>query len=40
MDKEKIIEVALRTIELETSAVIGLKASVDAGFIKAVVLHE
>ena len=36
MDKEKIIEVALRTIELETSAVNGLKASVDAGFIKAV----
>ena len=36
MDKEKIIEVALRTIELETSAVSGLKASVDAGFIKAV----
>ena len=36
MDKEKIIQVALRTIELETSAVSGLKASVDAGFIKAV----
>ena len=36
MDKEKIIEVALRTIELETNAVNGLKASVDAGFIKAV----
>ena len=36
MDKEKIIQVALRTIELETSAVSGLIASVDAGFIKAV----
>ncbi len=36
MDKEKIIEVALRTIELETSAVSGLKAFINTDFIKAV----
>lgn len=38
MNKEKIISVALRTIELETNAVSGLKAFVDADFIKAVSL--
>lgn len=36
MNKDKIIQVALRTIELETNAVSGLKEFVDAGFIKAV----
>ncbi|MGB4844479.1 MAG: KpsF/GutQ family sugar-phosphate isomerase [Ferruginibacter sp.] len=36
MNNDKIIQVALRTIELETSAVSGLKASVNADFIKAV----
>lgn len=38
MNKEKIISIALRTIELETNAVSGLKAFVDADFIKAVSL--
>ena len=36
MDKDKIIQVALRTIELETTAVRGLKEFIDTGFIKAV----
>ena len=38
MNKEKIISIALRTIELETNAVSGLRAFVDADFIKAVSL--
>lgn len=37
MDNDKIITTALRTIELETNAVSGLKASIDASFAKAVV---
>lgn len=37
MTTDKIITTALRTIELETNAVSGLKASIDAGFSKAVV---
>ncbi len=36
MNKEKIISVALRTIELETEAVNGLKAFINADFEKAV----
>lgn len=36
MNKDKIIQVALRTIELETNAVSGLKEFVDADFVKAV----
>ena len=36
MNTEKIIDVALRTIELEARSVSGLKAFVDAGFVKAV----
>lgn len=36
MNNDKIIEVALRTIELETNAVSGLKLFIDAGYIKAV----
>jgi D-arabinose 5-phosphate isomerase GutQ len=36
MSKDKIIQVALRTIELETNAVSGLKDFVDADFVKAV----
>jgi arabinose-5-phosphate isomerase len=36
MNNDKIISVALRTIELETNAVNGLKSFVDAGFTKAV----
>ncbi|MBX2934579.1 MAG: KpsF/GutQ family sugar-phosphate isomerase [Ferruginibacter sp.] len=36
MTTDKIITTALRTIELETNAVSGLKASIDAGFSKAV----
>jgi len=36
MDNNKIISVALRTIELETNAVNGLKLFIDAGFVKAV----
>ncbi|MBK8609459.1 MAG: KpsF/GutQ family sugar-phosphate isomerase [Chitinophagaceae bacterium] len=38
MNKDKIISVALRTIELETKAVNGLKAFIDADFVKAVSL--
>lgn len=37
MNTDTIITTALRTIELETNAVSGLKASIDAGFSKAVV---
>lgn len=37
MDNGKIITTALRTIELETNAVSGLKTSIDASFTKAVV---
>ena len=37
MNTDTIITTALRTIELETNAVRGLKASIDAGFSKAVV---
>lgn len=36
MNNDKIIAVALRTIELETNAVSGLKAYIDADFVKAV----
>lgn len=36
MNNDKIIAVALRTIELETNAVSGLKASMNADFVKAV----
>jgi len=36
MDNNKIISVALRTIELETNAVNGLKLFIDTGFVKAV----
>ena len=36
MDNDKIISVALRTIELETNAVSGLKAFINADFVKAV----
>ncbi len=36
MNNNKIIQVALRTIELETNAVSGLKASMNADFVKAV----
>ncbi len=36
MNTEKIIPVALRTIELETNAVNGLKDFIDAGFVSAV----
>jgi len=36
MDNDKIISVALRTIELETNAVNGLKAFIDADFTRAV----
>ncbi len=36
MNTEKIISVALRTIELETNSVNGLKAFIDADFVKAV----
>jgi arabinose-5-phosphate isomerase len=36
MNKDKIISVALRTIEVETSAISGLKAFIDSGFVKAV----
>ena len=36
MNNEKIIAVALRTIELEAQSVSGLKAFIDAGFVKAV----
>lgn len=36
MNTDKIIPVALRTIELETNAVNGLKAFIDAGFVTAV----
>lgn len=37
MDNGKIITTALRTIELETNAVSGLKASIDDNFVKAVI---
>ncbi|HMI79550.1 MAG TPA: KpsF/GutQ family sugar-phosphate isomerase [Ferruginibacter sp.] len=36
MNNEKIIPVALRTIELEAQSISGLKAFIDAGFVKAV----
>ncbi|MEP7237358.1 MAG: KpsF/GutQ family sugar-phosphate isomerase [Ferruginibacter sp.] len=36
MNKDKIISVALRTIELETNAVSGLKLFIDEDFVKAV----
>jgi arabinose-5-phosphate isomerase len=36
MNTEKIIPVALRTIELETNAISGLKLFIDANFVKAV----
>ncbi len=36
MDNSKIISVALRTIELETNAISGLKLFIDEGFVKAV----
>jgi len=36
MNKDKIIQVALRTIDLEANAVSGLKLFIDAGFIQAV----
>ncbi len=36
MNNDKIIQVALRTIELETNAVSGLKLFIDADFVKAV----
>lgn len=36
MNKDKIITVALRTIELETNSIEGLKAFIDADFVKAV----
>jgi arabinose-5-phosphate isomerase len=36
MNNEKIIPVAIRTIELEAQSVSGLKAFIDAGFVKAV----
>jgi len=36
MNKDKIIQSAIRTIELETNAVSGLKSFIDADFVKAV----
>ena len=36
MNNDKIIQVALRTIELETNAVSGLKLFIDADYVKAV----
>ena len=38
MNKDNIIPVALRTIELETNAVSGLKGFIDEGFVQAVLL--
>ena len=35
MNKEMIIPVALRTIELEAESVAGLKAFIDADFVRA-----
>lgn len=36
MNNDKIISVALRTIELETNSISGLKAFINADFVKAV----
>ena len=36
MNTDKIIPLALRTIELETNAISGLKLFINAGFVQAV----